>query len=260
MALSILEKYYNKFNEDKRLLSRHGQVEFTVSMKYIKEFLKGFENPKVIDIGAGTGRYSIALAEEGYDVTAVELVKHNLNVIKEKSNKVKVFQGNALYLKKFKDNSFDVTILFGPMYHLFNFEDKVKALSEAKRVTKNGGIIFVAYYMNEYCVLTYGFIENNIKKCLEKEMLTSDFHIKTKEEDLYSMVRIEDINNLNKTCDLKRIKIIATDGATDYIRKTLNKMDEDTFNLYIKYHLSICERPELLGASSHTLDILRCEK
>ena len=257
MKLNKIEKYYNKFNEDKRLLSRHGIVEFTVTMKYIHDVLKNYPKAKIMDIGAGTGRYSIALADEGYDVTAVELVKHNLNVIKQKSNKVKAFQGNALNLKKFEDNSFDVTLVFGPLYHLFTFEEKVKALSEAKRITKPNGTILVAYYMNDYCVISYGFKDGNIKECIKKGMLDETFHCIPTEEDLYSMVRIEDINELNKACGLKREKIIATDGATDYIRPYLNKMDEETFKLFIRYQLSICERPDMLGASSHTLDILK---
>ena len=41
------------------------------------------------------------------------------------------------------------------------------------------------------------------------------------------------------------------------MRKIINKMDEETFEIYYKYHLSICEREELLGASSHVLDILK---
>ena len=60
-----LEKHYNKFNEDKRLTRRHGQVEYITSMKYIHEYLKEIESPKILDIGAGTVRYSNALAEEG---------------------------------------------------------------------------------------------------------------------------------------------------------------------------------------------------
>ena len=113
-----LIKYYNKFNEDKRLNTRHGQIEYITSMKYIHNCLENFNNPKILDIGAGTGKYSIKLANEGYDVTALELVKHNLKVIEKNSDKVKVVQGNAINLSKFKDESFDIVLLFGPMYHL----------------------------------------------------------------------------------------------------------------------------------------------
>ena len=255
--MTEIEKYYNKFNEDKRLLSRHGQVEYITSMKYIHEALAQYNAPKIIDIGAGTGRYSVALAEEGFDVTAVELVKYNLGILKKKQSSVKAFQGNAMNLKRFEDESFDVTLLFGPMYHLFSFEDKLKALSEAKRVTKTGGSIMVAYCMNEYCVLMYAFKEGHLKECLAKGRLTEDFHSVSGEKDLYDYVRLEDIDRLNREAGLSRVKIVTPDGPTDYMRPVINAMDEDTFNEYIRYHLSVCERPELMGAGAHTLDILR---
>ena len=249
--------YYNKFNEDKRLTRRHGIIEYRTTIKYIKEYLNTMTNPKIIDIGAGTGAYSIPLANEGYDVTAIELVKHNLMTLKNKSNKVKTYLGNALDLSKFKDNTFDVVLLFGPMYHLISNEDKLKALSEAKRILKNNGLIFISYYMNEYAIITHGFIENTIKEDIKNNLIDNTFHITPKEDDLYSMVRLEDINHYKDTLNLKRVKILSQDGPTDYLRSTINKMDNETFELYYKYHLSICERKELLGSSSHVLDILK---
>lgn len=255
--MTELEQYYNKFNEEKRLSSRHGQVEYITTMKYIHKYLEDMPQAAILDIGAGTGRYSVALAQEGYDVTAVELVKYNLGILKSKNSSVKAYQGNALNLKRFADESFDMTLLFGPMYHLYTKEDKQKALAEAKRVTKPNGIILVAYCMNEYCVLTYAFKEGHIRECLQKDRLTEDFHSSAEAKDLYDYVRIEDIDALNEAAGLKRIQIISPDGPANYMRPVLNAMDEETFSLFIQYHLATCERADLIGAGAHTVDILR---
>lgn len=264
--MTDLEQYYNKFNEEKRLNSRHGQVEFITSMHYIHESLKEIADGrtpgqmKLLDIGAGTGRYSIPLSEEGYDVTAVELVKHNLGRLKQKNSNVKAYQGNALNLKKFADNSFDVTLLFGPLYHLHAEEDKLAALLEAKRVTKPGGRILVAYIMNEFSVITYAFKERHILEALEGGMLDREYHCTEKANPLYSMVRLEDISRLNEKAGLIRKKIIAADGAANYIRPFLNALSEEEFEAFVQYHLATCERMDLMGASGHTVDILIGQK
>lgn len=245
--------YYNKFNEDKRLNTKHGQIEFLTAMKYINNYIK--KNDKIIDIGAGTGRYSKTLSDLGYDVFAVELVKHNLRQIEEKG--IKCIQGNATNLKKIKDNEYDITLLFGPMYHLISMEEKEKALMEAKRITKPGGYIFISYCTNEYAVITHGFIDNNIIESMNNNLIDKDYKITPKNDDLYSFVRLEDINHLKDKCNLKRVKILSQDGPTEYIKKTINKMNEEEFNAYLNYHLSTCERTELLGAGRHILDILQ---
>lgn len=245
-----LSEYYNKFNEDKRLGHRHGQVEFLTSMKYIHEYLS--KGDKIIDIGAGAGRYSIELKNEGYDVTAVELVRTNIGKIKNNDPDIKVVEANATDLSMFKDNEFDVAIMFGPMYHLYSKDDRLKALKEAKRITKK--YLFVTYIMNEYAVIEYAFKDNHYKEI--KDKLDDTYHIDDP-DGLFFHVRLDDIDELNKLADLKLIRRFASDGPSDYMRSYINDMDEETFNAFIEFHQKTCERKELLGASSHVVDILK---
>lgn len=278
--MTELEKYYTKFNEEHRLTTRHGKVEFFTSMHFIHKYLDiltakppvscskvplSSETPalnsqksaKILDLGAGTGRYAISLAKEGFDVSAVELVKKNLDVMNSKHERIKIWPGNALDLHFLEDETFDITIMFGPLYHLQTKEEKLKALSEARRVTKKNGIIFAAYIMNEYSILMYAFLKHKIKDCIKNKSITKDFHALTTEKDLYSYLRLEDINELQKLSGLKRLEMFAQDGPSDYMRQMLNSLDEEEFSLFLEYHLETCQRPELLGASSHVVDVLQ---
>lgn len=272
--MTKLESYYNKFHEEHRLSTRHGIVEFNTTLAYVLEQAgilaeksnhsgktnhKGKNNSsiKIADIGAGTGRYSVELCHRGFDVTAVELVKHNLEILRKKHENIKTWQGDARNLSFLDDESFDITLILGPLYHLHSFSDKVSALNEAKRITKKGGIIFAGYVMNEYSVITYCFKEHKLAEVLEKGGISKNFHIITTEDDLYDYVRIEDINALNKECRLERLKIISADGAADFMRRELNEMSEEEFKAFLEFQKAVCERSELVGAGSHTVDILK---
>jgi len=276
--MNHLENYYANYDEEGRLLSKHGQVEYRTTMKYIHDILKetdmkskttgvisesGSGIRRILEVGAGTGRYSITLAKEGYAVDALEYTKHNLEIMDGKIageglTNIRTHHGTALDLSRFADETFDVTLVLGPMYHLYTKEDKYKAMQEAIRVTKNGGHIFAAYCMNEATMLQYVFGKGNLWNCIENQMLTEDFNCISEEKDLFELVRIEAIDALNAQFpEVKRVKLVASDGATNYMRECIDAMDDATFEQWMKYHFTICERQDLIGATHHSLDILR---
>ncbi|MBO4366747.1 MAG: class I SAM-dependent methyltransferase [Clostridia bacterium] len=258
--MGFLEEHYSQYDEDGRLLSRHGQVEYRTTMRIIRECLTGLSDPHILEVGAGTGRYSVTLAKEGYRVTAVELVEHNLEILKSKldgTEPIEALRGNALDLSAFTDGTFDLTMVLGPLYHLYTKEDKIKALSEAVRVTRPGGHILVAYCMNEATVIQYVFGLDHLREVLDQHMLTDDWHCISKPKDLFEMVRTEDIAELDACLAVRRVKLVATDGATNYMRGVIDGMDDETFERWMAYHFTICERQDLIGASHHTLDVLR---
>ena len=258
--MDYLKEYYESYDEDSRLLSRHGSVEYITTRKYIDEALAGDKKKKILEVGAGTGRYSATLAKEGWDVTAVELLEHNLSILRSKltgEENIRTLQGNAMDLSALEDDAFDLTLLLGPMYHLYNKEDKLRALSEALRVTKPGGFIMVAYCMNDPTVVQYVFGMNYLKEVMDFNMITSDWRCLSEPKDLFELVRTEEIAELDQAAGARRIKLVATDGATNYMRQFIDAMDDETFAAWVDYHLSVCERQDLIGASHHTLDILQ---
>lgn len=253
--------FYNNYDEDSRLTLKHGTVEFLTTMRYIEKYIRP-EN-LVIEIGAGTGRYSHALARQGYTVDAVELVSHNIDVFRKNtvSNEdITITQGNALDLSAFPDNKYDITLLLGPLYHLYSDEDKRQALSEAIRVTKQGGIIFAAYVISDGCLLDEGFCHGNINvsEYIKNGLLDSEtFAAKSKPKDLFELVRKEDIDELMSVFPTIRLHYVATDGCSLLMREAIDKMDNDTFDLYLKYHFATCEREDLAGITSHAIDIFK---
>ena len=256
-----LNDFYSNYDEDSRLLQRHGSVEFLTTMRYIEKYIKPGDN--VIEIGAGTGRYSHALARQGYTVNAVELIEHNIEVFRKNtlpSENVTITQGNALDLSAFQDNKYDITLLLGPLYHLYSIEDKRQALREAIRVTKPGGIVFAAYVISDGCLLDDGFNRGNINvaKYIEKGLINGNtFATKSKPEDLFELVRKEDIDELMSVFPTTRLHYVATDGCALFMREAIDRMDDDTFELYLRYHFTTCERSDLAGVTSHSIDIFR---
>lgn len=260
--MSYLDDFYSQYDEDARLCSRHGQVEYLTTRKYIKECLAGLSDPSILEVGAGTGRYSVTLAKEGYSVTAIELVEHNLELLRAKldgTERIKAMQGNALDLSVLSNDSFDLTLVLGPMYHLYTKEDKLRALFEAIRVTKPGGHILVAYCMNEPTIIQYVFKagSNNLNRVLDDGMLTPDWHCISEPKEVFELVRTEDIADLDAAFAVERLKLVATDGATNYMKDCVDEMDDKTFAKWLEFHFAICERQDLIGASNHTLDILK---
>lgn len=256
-----LNEFYSNYDEDSRLLQRHGSVEFLTTMRYIEKYIK--PGDRVIEIGAGTGRYSHALARQGYTVDAVELIGHNIEVFRKNtlpSENITITQGNALDLSTFQDSKYDITLLLGPLYHLYSIEDKRQALREAIRATKPGGIVFAAYVISDGCLLDEGFNRGNINvaEYIEKGLIHGKtFAAKSEPKDLFELVRKEDIDELMSAFPTTRLHYVASDGCALFMREAIDRMDDETFELYLQYHFATCERSDLAGVTSHSIDIFR---
>ena len=260
-TMHYLNEFYSHYDEDGRLSKKHGSVEFLTTMRYIGQYIK--PGDRVLEVGAGTGRYSHALARQGYTVDAVELIGHNIDVFQnniQPGENISITQGNALDLSAFSDNTYDITLLLGPLYHLYTKEDKRQALREAIRVTRPGGVIFAAYVISDGCLLDEGFLRGNINvaEYVKTGLLDGEtFAAKSEPKDLFELVRKEDVDELMRDFPTTRLHYVASDGCALLLRYAIDAMDDDAFALYLNYHFATCERADLLGVTSHALDVFR---
>ena len=260
-TFNILTEYYSNYDEDSRLLSKHGSVEYLTTMRYIEKYLQ--PGMRILEIGAATGRYSHALARRGYRVDAVELIQHNIDIFHQRTQPgedVTIRQGNAKDLRFYPDDTFDMTLLLGPMYHLFTEAEQKQALSEAVRVTKPGGVIFAAYCGNEATLVQYCFGRGMIREKRYRDLIDPvTFKASSDPAELFQLYRKEDIDALMAGLPVSRLHYVGTDMATNYMRGTIDEMEEELFTLYLQYHFAICERSDCVGVSHHILDVFRKE-
>ena len=254
----IINSFYNQIDEDGRLQkNRHGQMEYYTTMTYIHRYTTF--HSKILEVGAGTGRYTIALAKEGMDVTAVELVESNLAVLRENSKgmeNIQSFQGDAKDLSRFPDNSFDETLFLGPMYHLYETDEVNRAIDEAIRVTKPSGVIFFAF-ISVFAIMYANYFYGNWAEGLE-ENFTNANQVRHFKEQLFTGYDVTEFEALFHEKPVEWITTTGVDGMVEPIEKRPDfSMSDKDFDAFVEWYLAFSEKRELLGTTNHLLYICR---
>ncbi len=111
----------------------------SVQLDFIKKHMP--TNGYVLDVGCGTGSLSVALQEEGYNVTAIDLDEEMLQKARVKSNTVDFRMASMLELDKyFEEEQFDAVYCFGnTLVHLLNLEEIEAALRQKVSLLKPNG-------------------------------------------------------------------------------------------------------------------------
>lgn len=246
----LVQEVYRRFDENSRLnKSQAARVEFLTTVKYIERYLT--LDAKILDIGAGAGEYSLYFARKGYSVSAVELADANIAAFRAKlteQDAVDLVQGNALNLSRYADDSFDVVLLFGPLYHLHAEEDKLKCIEEAKRFCKPDGKIFFAFISNDIVILTMQ--QTNADYLLAGAYDKESFKLYDFPFVFHTVDTAREL--LQKAC-IRICHQIAADGVSELLQELINGLDEASYQQYLRYHFYICDKPECLGMSNHLL-------
>lgn len=143
----VVRQYYdeNPAREWERLA--HHPFEFETNMRFLKRYLH--PGQRVLDVGGGPGRYSLALAALDCDVTLVDLSPENVSFAKEKARELglslRAFVADARDLSCVADETFDHVLCMGPLYHLLEESERACAVTECLAHLRSGGTFAAAY-------------------------------------------------------------------------------------------------------------------
>jgi ubiquinone/menaquinone biosynthesis C-methylase UbiE len=255
---------YTGANEDSRLTRQYiAQLEYDTTMHKLRPYIQNAEH--VCELGAATGRYSLAFAKMGCHVTAVELAPDQVNILKQKATQqsleLTIHEGNACSVPYISDESQQVCVILGPLYHLKTLAERQQALSEAYRMLKPNGLLAVAYISSFFVAGMFA------QQC--PELITPDVLLQLRQSGTVSDPRADDffkvgyfatpseIEHLISEAGFSVNEHIATDGFGRYIAKGVNHFSPEQYRAWRDHHFATCDEPTLLGSSNHGLVIAR---
>ena len=243
-----LEQIYDRFDEEKRLNNgrNSSRVEFLTTTHWIDQRLQ--PGCRILDIGAGTGAYSLHYAGQGYRVTAVEPVEKHLDILMRHVRPCMDIQpilAEGTDLSQLKEHSYDVVLCLGPLYHLEG-EGRRQCIQQAKRLCRPGGSLFFASLSHEMVFATEAFLHQ--KEPLRGKNYGPDQRLTP---GPFTFLTPPEAVALLEGEGLRVTGHFAADGLAELMGAQMDAWDEAQFQEWMRFHLSICAKPEWLGASNH---------
>lgn len=262
--MSIVEEYYDSIVEDEwERLERH-KVEFDITKRYLEEYIN--EPSKILDVGGGPGRYSIFLAENGYDVTLLDLSSENISLARKKSTEAdveikKFVHANALEMSDCISEKFDVVLCMGPMYHLVDKNDRINVIRECMKRLKEGGLLFVAFISSYAPIID--LIKNYPESIVDNKENTLNFLKDGKNivnEDNSGFTNAFFINPLEielfmDKFSLDKKVITGVEGLPGQSEEKLNSLSEEAYQEWIDLIYRTSTNPMTWASCEHFLYI-----
>lgn len=232
--------------------------EFEIAKRYLKKFMRG---KTVLDIGGGPGRYSVYLAELGYDVTLVDLSEGNVELAKRKFEeygvKAEAYVCDARDLSALDLGKFDNVLLMGPLYHLSAVSDREKCVTEAKKHLADDGVLF-ASFITITAGLNY-YYDTAPENLIDEPAL--DLFDRMAKDETWSgraFTQATFINSIEvvpffERLGFEKLALVGQEGLTGPRLTAIESASEKVRQKYLEISLKVCENPQYYAYSNHLL-------
>lgn len=267
VAVDKVVGYYTDIEEDARFNRNSRRIEFLTTTHILEEWLtqQSGGSARMLEVGAGTGAYSLHYAERGQRVTAVDLTPKHVDMIRKKAEErglqLEAYVENAVDLSRFEDEAFDVVLCFGPLYHLTEEEERRSCIKECLRVLRSGGYLAIAY-INKHSIMPMlatrspSFIRSSvIDKVLnggvilggDEDCFWTDAFF-TSPDEVEALLLEEPVTGVDHA---------GTDGISHTIHEAVDHLNDAEFEAWLNYHFLTCREKSIRGISTHGLYICR---
>lgn len=253
----VQDNYKDASREDGRFLRDKASImESHYTKKYLLKYISS--DTSVIELGCGTGHYGLFLADKCKSYFGIDISPENIEMFESKIaennlTNVQAQVGDATKLSAI-DNTYDVVLVLGPMYHLPP-EERELVFEESKRICKKGGIIAYAYINKVGAYLAGCFVAPNMypsnkvnEFVLEKG--TDDVH-----PDIFFLTMPEEVERAAKKHGLSVLENVGIDFA--FGTNIINAMSEEQLEAWMVLSDFMSASPSCTGVSNHALLICR---
>lgn len=240
----------------------HYVLEFAVTRHYLQKYLPP-PPARIVDIGAGPGRYAALLAQQGYDLTVLDLSQRSIEWAKQRMADAGVTAhveiADARDLSRFAAGTFDAALMMGPLYHLPDEADRRRAVSEMRRVLRPDGLAFTMT-LTRAAAIYEGFNrwpEGILDTAGVQRLLTtgSGFNFERDPHDFEGVYFAlpDQIQPLHESVGLSTLALVGCEAMLGGRREAIERLPTDVRQAWINLVLQVCEDPSMLGASERLL-------
>jgi SAM-dependent methyltransferase len=254
-------RHYETIREEERISEGFGQLELLRAQEVLRRHL-----PKppalVLDVGGATGVHASWLAHDGYQVRLVDISPRHIAKANNDLGPLGVVAelGDARELAASND-TYDVVLLFGPLYHLPDREDRLTALREAARVVRPGGVVAVAA-VNRFASMFDGlareFLFDPDFAAMARQDLADGQHRNPEERPHWWTTayfhRPDELRSEVIEAGLYVREVVGLEGLAGYLPHLAARWDDETDRNTILWSARAVENePALIGLSAHLL-------